>query len=677
MYYYRRPAHKRVRHYFMPFFMILFLILLVFFGWRVINSAFTDSSRNTINEWVFLDINSGSVKGMASDSSEWKTDNIPDKIYLQRGEKIKTGPDGRASLTFFDKSTIRLDVNSEADFQTLKRKKEINTIETVFPQGSAWITVKPLSDPDSVFTLYTGSLKIDSHEGVLAIDSPNTVYMINGSAQISLMKEGEAVKTYTLGVGQQFMLDEQGTRKIANGQEADVIFAISDRFKTSSWYQWNMTQNDLISDMNFPDEGTASLSAGDTTIDLTTDTAVDSTDTTTDLPSDLSTTDTTPKKEVTILSPKNHSAVNKSTVDISGEYDVNAVSAIYVQNKKASFDTLGKWTAYDVALNREGENVITIETENREGQRTPLSPFVIEYDTIAPSRPEITAPGKNGDSVVLESTEQAISGSVSADTYAVIVDDYRLGKYVPGSKAFEYYAKTVIGNLKAGENTYKIYAEDKAGNRSEATIITLVLNPDVIEKSAESMPTEALPSSSTGGVKITEPNGGSSFTTVKTEFEIKGTAPATAAKILVNDYELSKFKPGDVQWSYRAYASMGNLEIGKKNTYTAKAYDAEDHLLGSASIVIDVESEGSPQITIPTTKSSYLTTLNELVIGGSVGKWVQAIYINDKKLLNYIPGNEKWYYTVQLKPGVNLFSVYGEKDDVKTGSDSIEITYQP
>jgi hypothetical protein len=179
-------------------------------------------------------------------------------------------------------------------------------------------------------------------------------------------------------------------------------------------------------------------------------------------------------------------------------------------------------------------------------------------------------------------------------------------------------------------------------------------------------------------VRITAPNGGANLTTSETEFEITGTVPEAATKVTVNDYALSLFTAGSGTFKYRAYKSIGNLEIGKKNLYTVKAYDDGGKLLGTASLTIDVQSGASadPVITIPTEAATYSTTLDTLVVGGTVGKWVTRVYLNDKELTDYIPGSEKWKSTMKLTPGKNVYTVVGERNGEQTGKDTITITLE-
>ncbi|MFH0820302.1 MAG: peptide ABC transporter substrate-binding protein [Candidatus Peregrinibacteria bacterium] len=70
-------------------------------------------------------------------------------------------------------------------------------------------------------------------------------------------------------------------------------------------------------------------------------------------------------------------------------------------------------------------------------------------------------------------------------------------------------------------------------------------------------------------------NGGRDFKTTENKVTITGTAPARTNAILVNDYELQKFAPGDKGWSYVASEEFGNLKRGD-NVFEVSALDYQE-----------------------------------------------------------------------------------------------------
>ncbi|MBN2087777.1 FecR domain-containing protein [Candidatus Peregrinibacteria bacterium] len=679
MYYQNRAPRKRTRDYFMPFFIIIIIIAIIFFGWRTLNQVFIDDNRTTFSEKVFLSIENGSAKAMTVGNGDW--DNAPDNIYLYKGEKLKTGSDGRVSLTFTDKSIVRLDNNTQIDLVQLSKKNDANVIEVSLVNGQIWSQIERIFHPDSRFTISTDLIAVDTKGGDIAVEAPGTVYVLDGTAQVSVKFEDEIIKTINVGVGQQLVIDSDTIASINEGTEPDLIFALSESFKSSEWYRWNTKKDGAINAFEESDNEDAETDETETT-DEDNETEQASTDEETSI---------NPDRMVSITKPSSNSATSSSEISIEGVYDSEKVQAVYIDGKKASLLEKNKWKISKLTLVTEGENKLKVEAEDLSGAKVQLDSFIITYDKTPPAVPVITNPGANDETVTIDDVEQMIEGTVSGDTYVVIVNDYRLSKYVPGSKEFSYYAKTAYGNLEVGENEYEVIAEDKAGNKSESAKIILVLEQDTVDEAGgdeevteedDSSVTSATETpvpvaTSTGGVTITEPNGGESFTTSETEFDIKGTVPAGTETVEVNDYKLSLYEAGDSTFRYSAKASFKNLTIGEKNEYVVKAYDESGKVLGSASITIDVESgsAAAPTITMPSSSASYTTSLNEVVLGGDVGKWTDKVYVNGEKLTDYIPGSEQWRKTVTLNPGENTFTVKGEMDGVQTSSVSITITY--
>ncbi|MBI5421698.1 FecR domain-containing protein [Candidatus Peregrinibacteria bacterium] len=705
------PPRKKAHSYLLPFVVILLLVAAIVGAWWGLNRFLTGESQSTLNEKVFLNIEAGSAKAMTVGKSEWQ--NAPDKIYLYRGEGLKTANDGRATLTFFDQSIMRLNTNTETSFTSLKKKDESFNINVELNKGDLWTKVSPIVNPDSKFGITTDLITVDTRGGVISVTAPSTVYVIQGSAQIGVKFNDDVVKTYTLGVGQQFSLDPAKVESIKKGEDVEVIFALSDQFRKTSWYHWNAKKDGMIDAFEESgDEPTADSDTGSSTTTVTVslpgDTTATGTDTSsvtvgsaTPIGSESSTPLANMDRVAYVTKPTQNFATSKSSIAVEGNYDSAKVKAVYVNGAKATVVSDGKWKVDSVKMGLEGDNTIKLEAEDMAGKKTALESLTVVYDKTAPATPVITEPksATPGASIDIASVEQLIKGTVSADTQAVIVNDYRLGKYVPGSKAWQYYAKVEYGNLNAGENEFKVIAEDKAGNQSEPATLILKLTQEVIDAagvkppvadtpsdtvttapstSSTATPAPATNTSGTGGVSITAPNGGADLKTSETEFEIAGTVPEGTAKVTVNDYALSLFASGSTSFKYRAFKSIGNLEIGKANVYTVKAYDDAGKVLGSDSITIDVQSGASadPVVTIPTEASTYSTTLDTLVVGGTVGKWVTRVYVNDKELTEYIPGSEKWSTSVKLQSGKNTFTVSGERNGVQTGKDSIEINYQ-
>ncbi len=242
--YYQMPPRKRAHSYVLPFLFIVLLFGLIIVAWWGLNKVFLGDNQSTLNEKVFLNIEAGSAKAMTVGKSEWQ--NAPDKIYLYRGEGLKTGTDGRATLTFFDQSIMRLNTNTEVSFSSLKKKTESFNIQVNLKKGDVWTKVERIVNPDSKFSVTTDLITIDTRGAVFSVSAPATVYLLSGSAQIGVKYDDSVFKTYTLGVGQQFSLDPEKLGDLKKGSEVETIFALGEQFKLTNWYGWNAKKDGMI-----------------------------------------------------------------------------------------------------------------------------------------------------------------------------------------------------------------------------------------------------------------------------------------------------------------------------------------------------------------------------------------------------------------------------------------------
>lgn len=617
---YRRPHRKSARNYFTPLLVVLILMGGIYFGWKIFNNQTISWNKSVQSEKVFLSIESGSAEAMMSSSIEWQ--NAPDRIDLFEGEKIRTN-DGMISLEFFEGSQLRLDKNSELHFEKLEKSAETFTVGSNLVKGLAWANIKRINNPGSKFYVETPMLKVSSRGGLIAFEAPGKVYVLEGSANIDLILEEEVIKSFDIGVGQEFRINKELAQDLKDGKEAEVLFALSDEFKSSDWYLVNIAKD-------------------------------------------------------------------------KGEPIPDAAEDDSAENSE------------DPSSNED-----TVAADNAEKDESESD------DTTPPAAPKVVSPDSNA---TITKSEQMISGTVSKDTAAVIVNDYRLTQYVPGSGKFQYFAKASFKNLKEGVNEYKIIAEDKAGNKSNVT--TFVMNYEPEEEEADTTDTEEKTEDSNtstdsddsatsnaetlGSLDITKPNSGNDLTTSETSISITGKVPSNTSFIEVNGYRLTQFKKGDSTFLYKASVELGNLKEGQENIFTAKALDEDEKVISSDEIKITLEAsekttddneskpdekteesspekteevekkdESGPVILTPSTSEVYETTLDTMVLSGSVGNAAVQIFVNDELVTGYAAGDSTWKKQINLKEGGNTFTVRAQSADKLLGIDTIVINYTP
>jgi hypothetical protein len=104
---------------------------------------------------------------------------------------------------------------------------------------------------------------------------------------------------------------------------------------------------------------------------------------------------------------------------------------------------------------------------------------------------------------------------------------------------------------------------------------------------------------------------------------IRGTTPKNTNSIKINDYKLTKYYPGQTEWSYIASASMGTLAEGD-NEYIVMALDKEGAEIGSQTFTIAYEAPDN----LPSTGSngwiyliiSFLVSSGYFAFGSEVAR---------------------------------------------------------
>lgn len=95
---------------------------------------------------------------------------------------------------------------------------------------------------------------------------------------------------------------------------------------------------------------------------------------------------------------------------------------------------------------------------------------------------------------------------------------------------------------------------------------------------------------------------------------IKGSTPKNTNTITVNDYRLTKYYPGQIEWSYIVSTSIGTLVEGE-NEYAVVAYDKDGNEIGGQNFTVAYETAEIPEL--PNVGlNSWLVFIFSLVVSG-------------------------------------------------------------
>lgn len=327
--------------------------------------------------------------------------------------------------------------------------------------------------------------------------------------------------------------------------------------------------------------------------------------------------------------------------------------------------------------------------------RSAIDPLAIQQSFVRESRALISTS---------QSTTQHSSGA-ALDLNALIITSPSEGTVVAsdtikvmGKIGAKAASVRVNGYLATIDRTQNTFAEELAFNDSAKLTIQIqamdengiVLN-EVTRSVSRTVSQVPVPT-------ITSPAGnGRTYRTQATQIEIKGTAPASAAGLMVNDYKLQLFRPGDTTWSYLASSALNNLLPGS-NVFNVYALDASGRQSAPAVLTVLVEqgTEGIVQtgstvvqpeqadektlpqnapltpgviaVTGPLAGSSFTATGSEILLEGTTSPQTDSIWINGYKLRLFKAGKTTWNYIASaayttLKKGTNVYHIHARNKD--------------
>lgn len=216
--------------------------------------------------------------------------------------------------------------------------------------------------------------------------------------------------------------------------------------------------------------------------------------------------------------------------------------------------------------------------------------------------------------------------------------------------------------------------------------------------------------------EVTTPVQGESIGAGVDLLPIKGTAPAEAYQIQVNDYVLQRFEPGDRIWTYIAATEYGTLKPGE-NTYNVVAITREGKRSTITTLTInyegsvaappaettappaDTETEAetstvppvsnlpAPVVTRPALfaaapEATYETSASVVTFAGTVDPATQAVEVNGFRLRKFEPGDTEFSYIANatygnMREGENIYTIKAFGPGNQVSQTQIKIFYRP
>lgn len=476
-------------------------------------------------------------------------------LPLYEDDLIETSAAARASLAFFDHSVVRMDGQTVLQVEESVASDDDRRFAVNVQSGRVWIATPATSASGAVSRVVrTSLLTLDVPTGTEAVVATGAVYVFQADGLGVSVRLTDRDTPIYVGEGQKFLL----TDAIPANDLYTYRSPLDARGDRTAFVEESRVAHPNKQSTSPPDAvGAGAL--------------------------------------LSVSSPSDGQTVDASIVQVSGRVSqrVNKVRINGYTVNIADDDTFTQDIVFETT-----RSSLEVHTEALDARDIILAEDVRTVKrTVSPvqqaSAPVITSPGKTGEIYRTSEEDLRIRGTVPEGTVSVMVNDYKLLLFREGQTSWEYLAKTTLGNLRKGENTYDVVAIDADGRSSPPSRLTIIVGDDETVRSSSSSASSIidetqLPKNAPlmpGSLSITAPLAGTQYAATESGFLIVGTTAAQTENIWVNGYRLQLYKPGKTTWSYIASEELRNLKTGT-NTYVVNARNKEGKILDTLTYTV-------------------------------------------------------------------------------------------
>ncbi len=414
--------------YILPFFIIICIGIIIVLLVNLVMSFF---SRDMV-QGAYMHLDRGSVQMRSYGTDDFF--NLSSDVLILEGDEIKTSADARVIVEFFDGTIMRIDGGSDIAFTLVD--DEDYRIEILLLDGKVWVNKIYRGDNSTNFHATGNHITVKSDRpSIFEVESEfdDVVRVFQGeevSVEIKSEDDSSVVDTETVGVGQEIVFSDEALKRYWQFQSPNILSALSDDFKKSQWYLWNIAQ-----DKN-PTEFVRYASSEGQFVQV----------------------DPEIKDESLI---GNDGSSEEDPDDIAGEGETQDEEL----NDAADIEPADNESTEDESV--DGESA---DGESADEISAPLT--TPKITSVA----GITETNSDGYYEV-SSSLATLTGSVTG-AQKVVVNDYTLTKFNPGDTTWTYFANAQYNLMSEGENTYTVYAVDENGTRSDILTVKVLYTPN-------------------------------------------------------------------------------------------------------------------------------------------------------------------------------------------------------
>lgn len=475
-------------------------------------------------------------------------------IKLYESDRVTTGGNGHALLTFFDGTTGRIDVQSDVTIGESTLGSEESALSINVAAGSLWIRTPDLDT-------FSGAIIRDISTSRYSAKLPSDAeVVIDQHALIVFSGDGQGVELTVNGADEPVFIGEGQQIQLPDGNLGEDIL----RFRSAI--------EPLVAQRTFIEESRGIMIAptGSGEVAVVSDEDI-----------------------LNVTAPADRTNVTTNTVKVEGTISPR-VERVRVNGYEATINRDMQSFTEEISLDADKDTMITIQAQDARGITLAEEIRTVRRGTEEITPPVITSPATAGQTYRTQRTEFEIVGTAPSNAAGIMVNEYKLQLFRAGDSNWSYLASTALNNLKSGTNIYDVYTLDAAGNKSQPVRITILLeagSEGVVgggtsgsaASQAATIDETTLPNNAPllpGSIAVTGPTAGTVHTATGSEFLLEGTAPKAAASVWVNGYRLQLFKAGSGYWNYIAKAEFNTLKPGT-NVYTIVVRNDKNEILDS------------------------------------------------------------------------------------------------
>jgi len=236
--------------YIFPFLLLIVLGIVFVLGFRLLYSYFWASGGDGAYLYV--------VEGQAQ-IKMWGTDDYVkayDGTRVLQGDEVYVARDSKVVVDFYDQMVVRLGGGTEVVFNEIYDEGGEIEVDAILKNGEMWVNKTSADGAGSDLSVLTGDVlvKTSISGGVIFdvenLDDAEVVRVFYGEVEADVYSQngGTVVDHVVIDEGNQAIFDQAVLGRFWKFQAPNVIENITSDFLGTSWYSWNLLEDENPSD---------------------------------------------------------------------------------------------------------------------------------------------------------------------------------------------------------------------------------------------------------------------------------------------------------------------------------------------------------------------------------------------------------------------------------------------